>query len=72
MILWDVPRYHVVMLVPGNRTSRSLGKRAVGKSLITKKLFQLGIGERYVAIGTDEYGARFEVTSDGVDAINLP
>ncbi len=71
MILWDVPHFLVAIFVPGNRTRRSLGKRAVGKSLVAKKLFQLGIGECLVAIGTDEYGARFEVASDRVDAFDL-
>jgi hypothetical protein len=34
MILRDVPRFLVLMLVPGNRTPGSLGKRAEGKPLI--------------------------------------
>ena len=71
IILWDVPQFLIVILVPGNRTPGSFLKRSLRKALSAKYLFQLRISERYPAIGADEYSARFEVTADRVDTFDL-
>ena len=36
MILWDVPQFLIVMLVPGNRTPGSFLKGSIRKALIAK------------------------------------
>ena len=55
----------------GHRASIHLLKRAVGKALVKEQLFQLGIGERHLTIGTDEDDTRFEVAADCVNTGNF-